>query len=320
MRGNLDLPIADAGAAHYRFAWLSLVIGAISACAVLWTTGLRVTLIPLLSFAGLIGLLFLAHHAYRTWRDEPKLALITGALALMIAAALLAGITANGGLRLRFPLLDGELAALDRAAGFDTPAIVLATAKAPLWSGLLGLAYSSIFPLSFLTAIWLGFRGQAGRLWELVLGFAAPIQIAAIICVFVPAIGNIAHSGLGYLAGNGLPEGAGVYFLHAFRTYRDGAGPVLDLWNLEGVVTFPSFHVVMAIVVAWAFRGNGLISWIVAIWCVLVGISTVPIGGHYVVDLPGGALLWGAVMAVAKVPRTAREGRRLASAVPEAVA
>lgn len=312
-RGS-DPQSCDPGSGHYRLAWLSLVGGAISACVVLLATGMRIAPGPLLAYAALLGLLLGAHHLYRHWRRDEKLALVTGALALMIAAALLAGVTSHAGLRLRYPLFDASLAAGDRLIGIDTPKVVLWVAESPALVWLLGLAYSSVFPLAFITAIWLGFRSEAMRLWELVLGFAASIQIASAMSVFMPAIGNIAHAKLDHLAGTLLPDGAGVYFLPAFRYYRDGADVILDASRFSGVVEFPSFHMVMAIVVAYAFRGTGIFGLVAAIWCGLVGISTVPIGGHYVVDLAAGALLWLGVMALARVPWP--EGRRLAAAAP----
>lgn len=154
------------------------------------------------------------------------------------------------------------------------------------------------------------------------LGFTASIQIAAIISIFTPAVGNIAYFRLERLAGTRLPAGAGVYFLQSFHAYRDGTAAFLDVRQFSGVVEFPSFHMVMAIVVAFALRGIGLIGWIVAAWCALVAISTVPIGGHYVVDLAGGALLWLGVMALGQVRRSrlsTRERRWQSSAAPEPV-
>jgi membrane-associated phospholipid phosphatase len=309
--------------ACYRWACLFLAPGLLASCMVLIGAGMTVTAPPLLGFLLLVALLFWAHRAYSGQRDDPRLALMTGALAIMIASAVFAGIVANAGLRLRYPLFDQHLAAVDRFFGIDTPALVIWTAERPMLSGLLGWAYSSIFPLAFATAIWMGLRQRQQRVWELALGFAACIELAAIISVFTPALGNIVNAGLGKLAGHGLPVGAGVYHLHAVAAYRDGSGSVLDARQLEGVVTFPSFHMVMAIIVAYAFRGTGLIGRLIAAWCVLVAVSTVPIGGHYVVDLAGGGLLWLGAMALARISPPwwpAPERHWPTSAAPEAAA
>ena len=76
--------------ACYRWACLFLVPGLVAACLVLIAAGMTITPPPLLAFVLLVALLFGAHHAYSGRRDDPRLALMTGALALMIASAVLA--------------------------------------------------------------------------------------------------------------------------------------------------------------------------------------------------------------------------------------
>lgn len=198
----------------------------------------------------------------------------------MISSALTAGVIANAGMRLRFPLIDAQLAATDRAMGLNTSALVLMVAERPFVADVLNWAYTSIFPLTFATAMLLSCKGAVNRLWELTLGFGASIVIAATISVFLPALGHFLYAGLDNLSGHGLPVGSGIYHMDAVATYREGSTRLLDLRKLDGVVTFPSFHMIAAIVVAYAFRGTGWIGRIVQGWCALVAFSTIPIGGH----------------------------------------
>lgn len=306
------------GHAMYGLAWLAVLFGFVAALAVLHATGMVVEGSAMLPYALILVLLFAAHLVYTRFRPSPKLALSTGGLALMIASALLAGIVANAGMRLRFPLVDGQLAAMDLAMGIDTPALVRVVADHPFLAELMGLAYSSSSALPLVSAVWLGFRGEGKRTWELALGFGAGIVIAAATSVFFPALGNFSHAGLEGLAGTGLPAGSGVYHLHAVNAYRDGLDPLLDVRKLEGVVTFPSFHIIMATIVAYAFRDRGPLGWLVYLWCALVAVSTVPIGGHYVIDLLAGTLLWAACMALGRSDLLRKAGalarRRPASA------
>jgi membrane-associated phospholipid phosphatase len=291
------------GRAQYRLTWAAVILGSIAAPAVLIASGMVVAFASLAPYGALLGLLLACHYVYSLRRPNEAISLVTGGAALMIAAALLAGIVANAGLRLRYPLIDGSLARADLALGIDTPALVLAVAAHPWLAELLGQAYVSIFPLAFATAIWLSLRRQKKLLWELTLGFAGGIVGAAIVSVFFPALGNIAHAGLRGLAGTRLTEGSGVYFLDAVSRYRDGTDPLLDASKLEGVVCFPSFHMVMAAAVAYAFRTTRWLALPVACWCALVVVSTVPNGGHYVVDLIAGFLLWIATLALAGAGR-----------------
>ena len=302
------------GRPEYRLAWTAVVIGAMAAPVVLLASGMVISLGALVPYGALLGLLVASHFIYTLRRPNEVISLVTGSAALMIAAALLAGIIANAGLRLRYPLVDGPLARFDLAMGIDTPAVVLAIADRPWLADLLGRAYVSVFPLAFATAIWLSVRREKRLLWELTLGFAAGIVGAAIVSVFFPALGNIAHAGLQDLAGTRLPQGSGVYFLEAVHRYRDGSDPLLDVRKLEGVVCFPSFHAVMAVAVAYALRTTRWLAWPMGCWCALVVVSTVPNGGHYVGDLLGGAMLWIATLALARCSRAMpaiRYGRSL---------
>jgi hypothetical protein len=291
----------DTGQAAYRLAWWSLAAGALTASVVLFAARMAVTVGPLVSYLAILGALAGAHRLYSTWRPNRPIALVTGALAVMIGGALAAGIIANASLRLRFPLADGWMAQADRAIGFDTPAVVLWIAARPELAWLLGWAYSSIFPLAFGAALWLALRGSEQRLWEVVAGFAVSIQAAAMTAIFLPVKGNIAYAGLEHLAGTSLPEGSGIYYLGAFTRYRDNLEPVLDLHKLDGVVGFPSFHMVMVLIVAYAARATGAVGWLVAGWSGLVAVSTIPNGGHYLVDLIGGTLLWLVVVVGARM-------------------
>jgi len=281
--------------------WLVVAAAVPVAAGVLLASGMRLQLasfLPLLLVSALLGTVACVYHRVR---PNPRLALPAGLLAMLVLSGLLAGVISHAGLRLHFPLIDPWLDHADRMLGIDTPWLALALDRHA--GPALNLIYVSAFPVIFVTALWLGFSGQAGRAWELGLGFAGSILVAAVIAVFFPALGNMAYHHLD--GAPGLPEGAGSYYLEAFHYFRDGADPRFSLQQLSGVVEFPSFHMVMALLVPWGLRRTGIAGWIAAIWGALVVLSTIAIGGHYVIDLIGGLLLWAGWMAVARDGRAA---------------
>ena len=72
---------------------------------------------------------------------------------------------------------------------------------------------------------------------------------------------------------------------------------------MQGIVTMPSYHTVMAVLLTYAFRRTGLIGYGIATLNLVMLLSIPPIGGHYLVDvLAGGALALGAI-AVQRAPR-----------------
>jgi membrane-associated phospholipid phosphatase len=78
-----------------------------------------------------------------------------------------------------------------------------------------------------------------------------------------------------------------LFALREARTF------VIDPTQLAGVATFPSFHTALALMTAAAWRDVPTIRAAMFAWQALVIVSTIPIGGHYVVDLIAGAACWG---------------------------
>jgi membrane-associated phospholipid phosphatase len=233
-----------------------------------------------------------AYIAYRWWRPEPVISDICGALAVIFLSAAAAGIISLTGLRLGAPLIDGKLSAYDSALLLDTRPIVVAVANATAFAALLGLAYVSSFPILFATVVILGWTRHVKRLWQLAFVFAFTAVGCATLEVFFPAAGAFYHFAYAAEVLDRLPDGAGVYHLPKFDYYRNAVAPIISMSSLQGVVTFPSFHCCLALMTALAFVENRWLFAVSFLWNALVIVSTIPIGGHYIVDLIAGAALW----------------------------
>ena len=84
---------------------------------------------------------------------------------------------------------------------------------------------------------------------------------------------------------------------------RAGGPWHFELSAMQGIVTMPSYHTVMAVLFTYAFRRTGLVGYGIATLNLVMLLSIPPIGGHYLVDmLAGGALALGAI-AVQRAPR-----------------
>src|SRR5262249_51301759 len=72
---------------------------------------------------------------------------------------------------------------------------------------------------------------------------------------------------------------------------RAGVLHEIDLRRLQGLVTFPSYHIVLALLFIWAVRG---IKWLLPLslaFNAIVVVSTLSAGGHYMIDAPGGLVV-----------------------------
>ncbi len=237
----------------------------------------------------LVLLLVLA--AYTAYRGVRTLALFQFALAHAaisgVTIQLLNYLSTGWG----FPYRDAELARLQELVGLDWKGYVFWVNEHPLVARILELAYMShewLIPFTFIGLVALG---MATRLREfLLLSF-----ITALACVFIsgllPAQGAYTHYGLSPASLRNIPDAATIY-LHDLQHVHAGTLKQFELAHAKGLATFPSFHTVMALLFAWAWRGTWL-QWPVWILAALIIISTPVIGSHFFMDIVGGvAVFW----------------------------
>jgi hypothetical protein len=204
---------------------------------------------------------------------------------------LLCGLISTTGLRLGLPLADGALARGDAVIGLDVREFVRFTAGHPAFAAVLHFAYNASSLLCVAAIVWSLVKGDRAGMWRAAATIGLAMHVTGLVSVMFPARGAITTFGLDALQGRGLPVGAGTYFAKAFTHFYSGTETAVTLADMNGVVCFPSFHTVMALVILQGFAGTRL-KWFAAAWSALTIVSTVPMGGHYVVDLVAGGAVW----------------------------
>jgi membrane-associated phospholipid phosphatase len=121
------------------------------------------------------------------------------------------------------------------------------------------------------------------RLWEYTATVALAGSLSIVFLWAMPAVGPWAwyHDRYTQLP----PEPGYLAELYALRE-----GQLRDLEHVHGFLNFPSFHTVFALLIAWTLRGHGPLSVFAWTLNVMVVLSTVPVGWHYLTDVAGGAL------------------------------
>lgn len=219
-----------------------------------------------------------------------------GAIAILLASGAAAGAISQLGLRLNNPFIDAALAWADRAIGFNSPTVIASLIEVSMAPRVLGIAYLSSFPLLFASTISLALIGKEEEAWELTFLFASAIVLSASCATLFPAEGAFRYLNISSALTDRLPIGSGTYHLAALDHFRNTDSITLDLLALQGVVTFPSFHTALALMTAFAWRGLRWVFYPMVGWSALVIVSTIPIGGHYGVDVISGALMWAALV------------------------
>jgi membrane-associated phospholipid phosphatase len=194
------------------------------------------------------------------------------------------------------PYRDAEFSAIDHWLGFDRASYIAAIDSVPGLGTILDLSYVSIQPQTALVPLALLLTRQMPRLQGFVLSLGVSLLITNLVAVFLPAVDAAIYIDL-------APRGAaalapGVYtHVHTLEALRSGTMSVVRLDDLEGLITFPSFHTTNAILFVWALWTVRYLRIPVLVLNVLMVASTPTAGSHYFIDVVGGTVV--AILAIA---------------------
>lgn len=190
------------------------------------------------------------------------------------------------------PLWDARFLAADQALGLDWRAYLAWVNAHPLIGWVLNSSYESILKQVAALSLLLAALKQHRRLQ----GFLLASQLGIIICGFggalMPALGAYATLAINAATDHPnivLTNMSGHDVAHVLQLR--GATPFFQIDHIEGIIMFPSFHMALAIFFAWAFWNIPVIRWIALALNLAMAAATPLSGGHYFVDLAGGALV-----------------------------
>ena len=177
------------------------------------------------------------------------------------------------------PLIDPTLAAADAWLGVSVPALVAWTRPHAWITVALQLAYFTLLPQFVLAIVGLGIlQRDRTRLWEFAFHFHVCGVVTLVCSGLFPAACAFTYYGFDSLLDQGR-------FIDHFTSLRAGTFLLLRLDAIEGLISFPSFHVAGALMVTWAFRGHR--AWVVPLMLLNAGLiaATMLLGAHYSVDV-----------------------------------
>jgi hypothetical protein len=178
------------------------------------------------------------------------------------------------------------------------------------------LVYHSSAAQVVLVVITLSALRRLRRLWRFVRLFAVTLATVIGISSLFPAEGPHAFYWGVENAAAGLETIGATWHLEALSRLRGGQASSLALKDMRGLATFPSFHVCLAMITAWALAPIRVIGPLMVLLNGLVVVATIGAGGHYLPDVLAGALLGGLVLAYPTLEAGLRASRRQVQARP----
>jgi hypothetical protein len=291
-----------------RFETASLLICALATIffvVVIRASGLGFSLAGSSAILIPIGILLGLSAFYRCVRPDERIASAAFALGVLLWATVIIGAIALAAHSWRLPFFDSQLARFDASIGVNVSRLTELIAACPLMPQFLDHVYAASIPGVVLLACCLAIAGQSYRLKEFTLLFVMTITICGLIGINIPAEGSFAFLHMPEETLMRLPPKAGIYYMDLLHAFRSGRDKTVDFSNLVGVVTFPSFHMCMALLFSYAVRGMRIIFPPMAAFSGLTALSLFPIGGHYAIDALGGAIVFVCSVAIVEWLRRA---------------
>ena len=254
------------------------LIACIVAAAAIWSAaaGLAVS-----GEARVIGsTLVLAVAAVRFRREETFVLSLATLLQMVLFSAGFVVLTYLGATTAR-PFADRLLAGWDAALGFHVPDAVAWQACHPAIGAVLSASYDTLLPQTAALVILLGLAGDRKPLERFMLRMILAGLVTLVFFLAMPAEGPFSHYGF-------APSPSQAHYLDHLHTLRNGARMCFSFDDGEGLITFPSFHAIWAILLTVACVGR---RWVCAIFALLnaaVIVSTMTTGWHYLCDVLAG--------------------------------
>ncbi len=274
-----------------RAIWAIAAVMLIAVCI-----GFRVANLSFDLFSGVreilvVGACVVIAFCYRRVRPDPWISIgaeTSAQLAIILTLGMLLSYPLAAA---AFPYRDAELHAVDLWLGLDWRAYLHFLNEHPLVGLVSKIAYVSMRPQFLLVIGALIVTSRFARLQQYIVATAFALIITLLIFTFTPAVASYAFLHIPQSAYANLTPSVPFEHIRHLEAMRTGANFLISENNLEGLITFPSFHTVCGLLFIWAlFPLRRLRWWVVGLNALMI-LSTPIEGAHYFIDLIGGGVV-----------------------------
>jgi hypothetical protein len=222
---------------------------------------------------------------YRTVRPEPQLS------AMLFGAGFLCAFSAGASVLNYFLItvvgkpIDPVLVQADRMLGFDWYKVMVGMADHPWLNEAFFRIYNLVLPEMAILVVALAWSGHAAKVYRYCLAVAIGALIAISIWAVIPSLGAKSLYTLPLAVTSRLNLSVTTdYGRDLLRLLHDGPGYITPA-DLRGLIAFPSYHGVLAILLIWYARPVRWLRWPFLAINTMVLICTPEQGGHHLVDV-----------------------------------
>lgn len=201
--------------------------------------------------------------------------------ALWIVTLIATGILTYIFATMNLPLWDAKLVRMDEFMGFHWVRFYEFMKTQKIISLILMIAYYSALPQIMFSIIFLSHTKRDDRNNELWWTSLISLILTSVLSGLLPAGGTFFHYSVG------LDHAVHLTDLFALR---NASASEFVFSDMQGIVTFPSYHTVMALLAIYVYRRTSFF-WFVVALNILMLISTPLYGGHYLIDMIGGGFV-----------------------------
>ncbi len=256
-----------------------LIASAISSFSLGWRTFAA----PALVAAALIG----GAWFYRFYRPDPRAASgLENAAQLIVFAAVAAPLSYLAAAA-NLPLQDQVLDAVDRALGLDWRALLNWINGSPGLYAVLHPIYFSLSLQMIVAALSLAFSGRLLRLRIYMLSFIFAALITIAISALLPAAGTWPYYALSSTDSPHVMPAVSTSW-PVFYGLRDGSYRMLVAIGSEGIISFPSLHAALAMILILALWPIPFVRWAILVLNAAMLAATPIDGSHYFSDVFAG--------------------------------
>ncbi|KOR22833.1 hypothetical protein ABW54_04755 [Burkholderia cenocepacia] len=181
------------------------------------------------------------------------------------------------------PTVEDRLLAWEQALGFDWLKSYYWVSQFHGLQSILRIAYESAFFQMIGLCILFGLLRRRQELCEMVLIFVVSLAIVVPISAAFPAASPFVHFG--------IADPGTASQVSDFYSVRNGDLRIVDPFAIQGIVSMPSFHTVLALMLIYVMRNFRVLFGMALGINVVMLASTFSIGGHYLADIGSGALV-----------------------------